>query len=613
MRIAAVVGFKHQVDAFCQQMNAHATAWKFVSFDARSPLLLAPLRLRNVDVLIRLAGPGPHPLLLATAEALRIPVFVVWVGTDVERLRDHTFKVPHARRTRLAHLAIAPWLVDELRQVGVDAQYVPILGVTPSPREIPRETFEVLSYLPEPRRSFYGRSHVYEVARQLPHTLFNVVGAGEADPSAPRNVRFHGWLKSVGPLLDQCSVLLRVPDHDGMSFMVLEALARGRYVLWKQPLQGVIQVTTPDDSLRALRELETRWAARSLDYNKPGVDFIATHYEERRVAHGVERFIQQTVEDASSQRQIAITGFDLFCTDVANLNNRMRTGWNAQVVQFDSKYGTVGSLCDVAKSDVWYTIGMLGTQPTMRLFASLTKKPRVMHWVGTDIEVARRKLDLIRPLRRRSVTHLTEIEWEADELRALGIEANIAPLPPRFLSTDPVPPLPSTFTVLAYLPESRTEYYGKRELEQVIRVFRGRQVKFLIVGGGRVEAPAGADLENLGWLFSLKDTYANSSALLRFTPRDGLSLMVLEALAFGRHVLWSKQFPFVRQVLTIDQIIDAIEGLLTLHERGQLQPQLEAVDYVRRAYSREKCIEKIVSFWELARKGASNGNVQEHD
>ena len=132
--------------------------------------------------------------------------------------------------------------------------------------------------------------------------------------------------------------------------------------------------------------------------------------------------------------------------------------------------------------------------------------------------------------------------------------------------------------------------------------FSNRRIHFIVVGGGEIHAPPGISVENLGWRFSLTDVYARCSALLRFTSHDGLSIMVLEALAFGRHVLWTQRFPFVRQVLTPEQIVQSLDELLTLHARGELQPQLNAAEFVRTAYDREKCVRRIVSFWESGRK-----------
>lgn len=612
-RTAVVLGFDYHVGVFCRKMNAHATAWRFLPYTStKLGLMRAALKLRTADALIRFAGPAPHPTLLAVARACKVPIFVIWAGTDVTSALQGRYKMAHAQRAEITHLAVAPWLVDELREVGIEATYIPIIGMRPSlGPEVPRGRFDVLTYLPEPRRDFYGKGHVYELARRLPHVGFSIIGPGSPDRSAPPNIIFYGWVSDSTPLIDSSAVLLRVPEHDGMSLVVLEALSRGRHVAWNYALPGVHQVTTTDDSFRYLSELHELHAAGKLAFNLDGFNFIKAAYEERQVSLDVERFLQTAVDAAakkrSNSRQIAILGLELFATDVAELNKGLQNGWSAQVLQFGTKYEIISSLYSFTRCDLWYTVGMPSVGRSLQVLSKLFKKPRVMHWVGTDIELARKHPKILAGMLGSRVSHLTEVEWEAEELRTLGINAKITPLPPRFSCTGPVPPLPSEFTLLIYLPSSRPFFYGSREVETVIHAFRDRPVKFLIVGGWSVDAAPNLAVENLGWRYSLADVYSRSSALLRFTERDGLSLMVLEALAFGRHVLWTKSLPFVTQVRTVEAIIAELNKLVDLNEKGDLKPQVDAAEFIRTNYDRKRCITQITSAWDAALLASRKG------
>lgn len=187
-----------------------------------------------------------------------------------------------------------------------------------------------------------------------------------------------------------------------------------------------------------------------------------------------------------------------------------------------------------------------------------------------------------------------------EELREFGIEATIAPLPPRLPRDVTIGPLPDLFTVLLYLPRTRGDFYGRREYERLIRAFTGKNVRFLVVGGGEVYAPPEADVVRLGWCSSLQPIYKNATALIRFTKHDGLSLMTLEALRLGRYVLWSQTFPYVTAVHNYQEIEDAIAALFDRHEAGTLEPQYEAGHYVAETYDRQRCVKTIVEQWELA-------------
>ncbi len=511
MRTAAVVGFGYHVDVFCRKMNAHAASWRFFAYPAtRAGIFRALLRIATADALISFAGPAPHAMLLAAARTARIPVFVIWAGTDVTRLLERPEALTASRRNELTDLAVAPWLVGELKLAGIDAQYIPIIGVTPN-REtpIPHDKFEVLTYLPEPRRDFYGRSHVYEVANKSPDVNFLIVGAGPRDSQAPPNVEFFGWLPDITHLLDRSTMVLRVPEHDGMSLMVLEALAQGRYVAWKYLVPGVRQVRTPDDTLAYISELRRNVSSGFLDQNKDGVNFIARAYEEGHVSAGVLQFLDERVGTKTNRvhgTRVAIFGLDLFATQVADLNNRLQTGWNAEVLQFGTEYETIGSMYNLARSDVLYTVGTPVPNRPTRSVLRLFQKPRVVHWVGSDIEIARRDPTILKNMQSHLITHLTEVDWEAEELQKLGICARIAPLPPRVLCSGGIPPLPAEFTLLTYLPRSRPDFYGRRELELLMDDLKGLPIKFLIVGGGSVNAAADARVES-SWLelFSRRD------------------------------------------------------------------------------------------------------------
>jgi hypothetical protein len=386
-----------------------------------------------------------------------------------------------------------------------------------------------------------------------------------------------------------------------MSLMVLEALARGRYVAWKYAVPGVTQVAVPEDTFRYLSELLARQATGMLGLNTNGFQYVRSTYDEREVSLNLERYFEEAVHTAlerrTQPRQVAISGLDIFATDVAALNNQLGTGWNAQVLQFENRYGLVGSLYSLARADVWYTVGTPTVGRSFQVLANVLRKPRVMHWVGTDIDAARRRPEILDALQRPWITHVTEVEWEADELRELGVRAQIAPLPPRIAGAGQVPPLPDRFTLLIYLPRSKQELYGSNELKIIIDALKGRSMKFLVVGGGEAKTHPGIDLENLGWCYSLENVYERSSALLRLTPRDGLSLMVLEALAYGRHVLWTKEFPYVTKVSSIKAVIAALNELLILNEAGMLKPQLEAARFVQTVYDRKRCVSRLASVW----------------
>jgi|SRR5579872_344170 len=609
IRRAAVIGFDHHVSAFCKNVNSREAGWRFRGYpNSQSGILRALFSLRSSDALIAFGGPAPHRILVEAARKLHVPIFVIWAGSDVSKAIQSPLAMSHMQRDPFVHIAIAPWLVSELSTVGISADFIRVIGVKPQEgATITRQVKRVITYLPAPRRDFYGRKHVYEVARSLPHWEFVCLGPGGKDIDAPPNIVFTGWVSNVNSFLDKSTVLLRVPEHDGMSLIVLEALSRGRYVCWNHPLPGVRLVNKPDETTQFLLSLEDKIDANQLDINRPGLEFISRDYEANKVVDSFLEYLGRKLSRtnrSSRTKRVAISGLDLFGIEIANINDNMDSCWQAEVLQFQTRYDIVRSMLVLAGSDVWYTIGSALVSPWLIRVARVFRKPRIMHWVGSDIELASKRADILKEVKATTLLHLTEVDWEVKELKSIGIESKIAPLPPRKFGEKwaALPPLPPVLTLLFYLPQSRTEFYGKRDFERLIAYFSNRNVHFLIVGGGQISVADDSSVQNLGWQFSLGEIYAKSTALVRLTSHDGLSLMVLEALTFGRHVLWTKKFDFVEYVPDFASLIESVERLLDLQESRKLAPRQDAASFVRRRYDREHCVREIIAAWDSVSK-----------
>jgi hypothetical protein len=173
------------------------------------------------------------------------------------------------------HVADAPWLVDELAGAGVRAHLVPTIsekmsgGLEPLP-----DRFRVMAYLPDRRRAFYGWPTVRHIAEQLADVEVVAVG-GAPEPGGPANVRFVGLVggEEMARLYGEVSALVRPTSHDGLSQMVLEALLRGRQVVWSRPFPHCRHGTTPGEFAAAVAAL-----AASCPQNVEGARYVAEHY-----------------------------------------------------------------------------------------------------------------------------------------------------------------------------------------------------------------------------------------------------------------------------------------------------------------------------------------------
>ena len=87
--------------------------------------------------------------------------------------------------------------------------------------------------------------------------------------------------------------------------------------------------------------------------------------------------------------------------------------------------------------------------------------------------------------------------------------------------------------------------------------------------------------------------YRNTSALLRFTIHDGLSKMVLEALSYGRHVLWTESFPHCHLVRNFD---DCLKILTSLKKSSTLN--IKGHQFVKSNYNPQKIARDYLAFYQ---------------
>jgi hypothetical protein len=237
----------------------------------------------------------------ALRRASRSPVAChYWLGTDVMdtiaearagTLRRQTFE---DARVDL-HLADASWLAEELREVGVEAQYIHL----PQPYHCPEspppmpDSFRVLTYLPGDRFTFYGGDIVLEAARHLPDVAFDVIGRpGPVDLAPMRNVAHHGWVAGMSGMYARVSVVVRIPVHDGLGATVVEGLLHARHVIYSHHLPFVhgLSPVTVEGLVEELARLRDAHLRGGLELNLGGRWYARAAYDETRLA---ERLVAQ--------------------------------------------------------------------------------------------------------------------------------------------------------------------------------------------------------------------------------------------------------------------------------------------------------------------------------
>jgi len=250
--------------------------------------------------------------------------------------------------------------------------------------------------------------------------------------------------------------------------------------------------------------------------------------------------------------------------------------------------------CDLAFS--W--TGRITIGKFLSVTRLLRKKKVVLFWCGSDVLFAQQEYEarrFVEPWIAEKI-HWAGAPWLAEEVRAMGLNCEYMPItwvqPVRVLS-----PFPRKFSVLAYTPNThRAELYG---VDQVLEVARAMPtIPFTIVGllpGQKLDAPDNVQLH--GWVEDMTPFYRNATVVWRPTRHDGMAFMALEALAHGRHVIWSYPSPGVIQSRDASTARIELERLLELHQTHRLELNRPGAEFVAANFTPTRIRDGMLERW----------------
>ena len=234
----------------------------------------------------------------------RRPLVMHWEGTDA------LLAVEAARRGDVSqrivqgatHWCDAPWFVDELAETGITAEHVPlpVPGLAQEVEPLPRR-FRVLLYLPVDAfdREVFDIETILRLPHELPGIDFILIPSpAESLPGQlPPNLEARGWTDDIEALYREVTAYVRLTTHDGVSFMALEALSRGRHVIWTHPQDGAIQAAGLDDVASALRTLAERHATGELAPNEEGAALVRERFDYETLLAALDSRLRALVPD----------------------------------------------------------------------------------------------------------------------------------------------------------------------------------------------------------------------------------------------------------------------------------------------------------------------------
>lgn len=241
-------------------------------------------------------------------------------------------------------------------------------------------------------------------------------------------------------------------------------------------------------------------------------------------------------------------------------------------IYLDTYYSTVDKfrfLLHLLTADCVYSINGAITKSLLFWFTLLLKKKLVMHWVGSDILVAKENFKLNKINRKfiHKAKHLTDTPWFVPELKTIGIDAAYIPIP-LINTTEKIAAFRDYFNVLAYIPQGKEKQYG---FEHVLLAAKELpKITFNIVGLSTYHAPLPPNIKLLGWVDKVQAYFSEAIVTVRMPIHDGLSMFVLETLLHARYSIYNQPFSGSYFASDSQQLISQLKELIKKFDAGDL-------------------------------------------
>lgn len=248
------------------------------------------LHLLNTDIVYSIGGGIVDSKAFDLALALNKKVIMHWIGSDVlKALKNfNNQKINERYIHEIRHFSEVSWINEELSQMGITAdivQFATMSGIVGHEATLPQK-FSILSYVGKGNESFYGIEQLLKLADDFPSVEIKIAGITEYNNAPiPPNVKLLGWVDNMSEQYQDCVLYLRLTQHDGLAFSVLEALANGRYVGYSHNFNQTVYIPSYPMLKEMVNGVHLKFKQGILAINQEGRDFIKKEYEEKVIVN----------------------------------------------------------------------------------------------------------------------------------------------------------------------------------------------------------------------------------------------------------------------------------------------------------------------------------------
>lgn len=214
------------------------------------------------------------------------------------------------------------------------------------------------------------------------------------------------------------------------------------------------------------------------------------------------------------------------------------------------------------------------------------RKSFVYFWIGTDVlqaleERKRGSTPFFLKL-AQTAHHFANAPWLHEELASIGVPSEVVLFPSGKVSPPPAESIawPDQFTVMAYIPEHRHNFYGGEEFINAARQLPDVRF-FVIAGAGAWAKNPPENVHFLGHRDDMAELFNAAHVVVRQVRHDAIGGTVREALFFARHAIYSYPLPHTHEVAwgDCDGLVLTITRLRDRFNAGLLSPNYAGREY----------------------------------
>lgn len=222
----------------------------------------------------------------------------------------------------------------------------------------------------------------------------------------------------------------------------------------------------------------------------------------------------------------------------------------------------------------------------------------VVHLIGTDV------LRLLEASPRKRVEARMLACWTrfaavspnlVNEVAGMGLRADLVPFVSGKVNRNAEQvrwPSAPRFRFLCYVPQKRLEFYGWSKILFLARSFPSVEFWILSLTADAVQEIVPENVKLLGWRDDIVTILGQVHALLRPTAHDGLPNMVVEAMSYGRYVIFSGELPGTLHASSLEELSSAVREIMARQE-----PDWAGFEYVMKNFSKKQLLDGFLQLY----------------